>query len=62
MVRFRSAHLSDPHDLEARLSPAAADFDGVTGLGEEAHAVETRAILAEVHSVGALRERITLAS
>src|SRR5882757_9956809 len=52
--------MADPDDAEAGFTPAAADFNGLAGSGQEADAVETRAILAEIDGVGALGERMAL--
>src|SRR5882757_2112549 len=52
--------MADPDDAEAGLTPAAADFNGLAGSGQEADAVETRAILAKIDGVGALGERMAL--
>jgi len=50
--------VSDPDDAETGFTPAAADFNGLAGRGQEPDAVETRAILAEIDGVGALGERM----
>src|SRR5713101_6579381 len=56
LIRLGGADLADPNNAKARFAPEAADFDGLAGRSEEADAVEARAILAEVHGIGALGE------
>src|SRR5260370_8620750 len=50
--------MADPDDTEAGFAPEATDFDGLAGRSQEADAVETRAILAEIDSVGTLGKRM----
>jgi len=52
--------LPDPHDTETGFTPAAADFDGLAGAGQEADAVQTRAFLAEIDGIGALGKRMAV--
>ena len=52
--------MADPDDPEAGVAPAAADFDGLSRGSQEADAVQTRAILAEIDGVGALGKRMTV--
>ncbi len=58
VIGFGGANMADPDDTEASFAPEAAYFDGLAGRSQEADAVETRAILAEIDSVGALGKRM----
>src|SRR6202521_6459131 len=60
LIGFGAAALADPDDTETGFAPAAADFDGLAGAGQEADAVQTRAFLAEIDSVGALGKRMAV--
>jgi hypothetical protein len=60
VIGFGGAYVADPNDTEAGFAPAAADLNGLTGRSQEADAVETRAILAEINGVSALDKRIAL--
>ena len=60
LIGLGGANLADPDDPEAGLAPAAADFDGLARGSQEADAVQTRAILAEIDGVGALGKRIAV--
>src|SRR5258707_13705248 len=57
LVGFGGADMADPNDAEAGFAPAAADFDGLGGGGQEADAVEAPAILAEIAGGGTLVKR-----
>ena len=52
--------MANPHDAEAGFAPQAADFDGLAGRGQEANAVEARAVFAEIDGIGALGEGMAL--
>src|SRR5258708_20315331 len=58
LIGFVGANMADPDDTEAGFAPEAADFDGLAGRSQEADAVETGAILAEIDGVGALGKRM----
>src|ERR1700674_416766 len=60
MVGFCGADLADPDHTESSFAPAAADFDGLAGSGQEAYAIETGSILAEIHGVGTLNKTMAL--
>src|SRR5260370_41577443 len=60
LVGFGGADMADPNGAEAGFAPAAPDFDGLAGGGQEADAVEARAILAEIDGVGTLDKRMAL--
>src|SRR5260370_2469135 len=48
LVGFGGADMADPNDAEAGFAPAAADFDGLGGGGQEAEAVGGPAIPPEI--------------
>src|SRR5882762_3263339 len=60
LIGFGGAELANPNDTETGLTPESADFYGLAGSGQEADAVEARAILAKIDGVGALGKRMAL--
>ena len=60
VIGFGGANLAGPNDAEEAFAqaPGAADFDGLPGSGEEAYAVKTSTILAEIDGIGGLGEGI----
>ena len=52
--------MANPDNAETCGAPAAADFDGLAGSGQETDAVQTRTIFAEIHGVGGLGEIVAL--
>src|SRR5882762_4332938 len=60
LIGFGCADVADPDDAETRFAPQAADFDGLAGRSQEANAVETRAVLAEINGVGTLGKCMAL--
>src|SRR5260370_41086476 len=58
VIGFGGANMADPDDTEASFAPEAAHFDRLAGGSQEADAVETAAILAEIDGGGALGKRM----
>jgi hypothetical protein len=60
LIGFVGADLADPDNAKTSFAPQAADFDGLTGRGEEPDAVEASALLAKINGIGSLGEGMAI--